>query len=148
MLKIKKISNKESGNSGEKEIVKIVPCPNCGKKLMLLPANYPLFDVQCTGCSFRAQVKTNKNKPKSVVFGAGWQIMNKVLKSGYMTPPLFLNFKWEEKEKFKQEIRFYPFVPKKNLSNYTLSKTAHRANYEMFTYVEMDKLPYFLVFKK
>jgi len=144
---MKKASNKESGNSGEQEIVNIIPCPNCGKKLMKLPPNYPLFDVQCTGCSFRAQVKTNQSKPKSVVFGAGWQIMNKVLKSGYLTPPLFLNFKWLEKEILKQEIRFYPFVPKKNLSNYTLSETARRADYEMFTYVGMDKLPYFLLYK-
>lgn len=145
---MKRISNKESGNIGEKEIVRIVPCPNCNKKLMELPPNYPLYDVQCTGCSFRAQVKTNKTKPKSIVFGAGWQIMNKVLKSGYITPPLFLNFKWKEKGEEKQEIRFYPFVPKKNLNNYRLSKTARRANYEMFTYVGMDKLPFFSVYEK
>lgn len=141
------MNNKKSGDSGELEVVDLVPCPNCGKKLMILPPNYPLFDVQCTGCSFRAQVKTNQSKPKSVVFGAGWQIMSKVLKSGYMTPPLFLNFKWDEKGKKMHEIRFYPFVPKKNLSNYKLSPTARRANYEMFTYVGMDKLPYFLVRK-
>ncbi len=145
---MQKQSNKESGNSGEKEVMKLIPCPNCGKKLMLLPPNYPLYDVQCTGCSFRAQVKTNQTKPKSIIFGAGWQIMNKVLKSGYMTPSLFLNFKWLEKSALKQEIRFYPFVPKKNLSNYKLSETARRANYEMFTYVRMDKLPYFLVYQK
>ncbi|AKM83996.1 TPA: hypothetical protein DCZ46_01540 [Candidatus Campbellbacteria bacterium] len=143
-----KKSKKESGNSGEQEIVNIVPCPNCGKMLMKLPPNYPLYDVQCTGCSFRAQVKTNQSKPKSVVFGAGWQIMNKVLKSGYMTPSLFLNFKWSEKGEEKQEIKFYPFVPKKNLSNYKLSKTARRANYEMFVYKDMDKLPHFLVYRK
>ncbi len=113
---------------------------------MALPPNYPLYDVQCTGCSFRAQVKTNRTKPKPVVFGAGWQIMNKVLKAGFMPPPLFLNFKWTEKDQNKQEIRFYPFVPKKNLSNYKLSKTARRANYEMFTYKDMNKLPYFLVY--
>ena len=141
-----KKNNRESGNSGEQEIVNLVPCPNCGKKLMKLPQNYPLYDVQCTGCSFRAQVKTNQSKPKSVVFGAGWQIMNKVLKSGYMTPPLFLNFKWIEKGVQRQEVRFYPFVPKKNLSNYRLSETARRANYEMFTYTGMDSLPYFLVY--
>lgn len=64
-----------------------------------------------------------------------------------MTPPLFLNFKWSEKREKKQEIRFYPFVPKKNLSNYKLSETARRANYEMFTYTKMDELPHFLVFK-
>lgn len=145
---MEKISNKESGNSGEQEVVDLIPCPNCSKKLMKLPSNYPLYDVQCTGCSFRAQVKTNQSRPKNVVFGAGWQIMSKVLKSGYMTPPLFLNFKWNEQGIEKQEIRFYPFVPKKNLSNYRLSPTAKRANYEMFTYTGMDKLPYFLVYQR
>ena len=136
-----KTTNKTSGDEGEQEIVVLVPCPNCSKKLMLLPTNYPLFDVQCTGCSFRAQVKTKKTKPKSVVFGAEWQIMSKVLKSGYMVPPLFLNFKWSEGGAGRQEIRFYPFVPKKNLSNHKLSDEAQRANYEMFNYVGMDKLP-------
>src|SRR3989344_8592651 len=133
-----------TGDAGEKEVVKYVVCPNCGKTLMMLPPNYPLYDAQCTGCSFRAQIKTSLNKPRSVVFGAGWQIMNKVLKAGYMTPPLFLNFKWVEGKRSKQEIRFYPFVPKKNLSSYRLSATAQRANYEMFTYIGMDKLPYFV----
>ena len=145
---MKKITKKESGSVGEQEIVDLVPCPNCGKKLMQLPLNYPLYDVQCTGCSFRAQVKTNQSRPKGVVFGAGWQIMNKVLKSGYMTPPLFLNFKWLEKGRKNQEIRFYPFVPKKNLSHYRLSETARRANYEMFTYTDMDTLPHFLVYRR
>ena len=141
------MNKKATGDEGELEVINLVSCPNCGKKLMTLPRNYPLYDVQCTGCSFRAQVKTNSNKPKPVVFGAGWQIMNKVLKAGYMTPSLFLNFKWTEGGEPKQEIRFYPFVPKKNLSNYKLSPTARRANYEMFTYVGMDKLPYFISYK-
>lgn len=145
---IRMAKNRESGSAGELEVVNMVPCPNCGKRLMLLPPGYPLFDVQCTGCSFRAQVKTNLTKPKSVVFGAGWQIMNKVLKSGYMTPPLFLNFKWSERSIEKQEIRFYPFVPKVNLLSYRLSETARRANYEMFKYTGMDKLPYFILYTK
>jgi len=141
-------NNKQSGDIGEKEIVDLIPCPNCGKKLMLLPPGYPLYDVQCSGCSFRAQVKTNSSKPKAVVFGAGWDIMEKVLKSGFITPPLFLNFKWEEKGSNKQEIRFYPFVPKKNLRKYQLSETARRANYKMFNYIGMDELPFFLMYKK
>lgn len=141
-------NNKFNGDAGEVEIVNLIPCPNCNKKLMLLPKNYPLYDVQCTGCSFRAQVKTNQSKPKSVVFGAGWEIMEKVLKSGYLTPPLFLNFKWEEKGIKKQEIRFYPFVPKVNLKKYILSPTAHRANYKMFNYINMEKLPNFLLYSK
>jgi ssDNA-binding Zn-finger/Zn-ribbon topoisomerase 1 len=140
--------NKKAGDQGEKEIVEKIDCPNCGKKLMLLPAGYPLFDVQCTGCSFRAQVKTNQSKPKGVIFGAGWEIMDKVLKSGFITPPIFANFKWTEKGIEKQEIRFYPFVPKKNLRKYKLSEKARRANYWMFTYVGLDSLPFFSVYKK
>lgn len=140
--------NKIAGDLGELEVVRLVPCPNCGKSLMLLPASYPLYDVQCTGCSFRAQVKTNASKPKATIFGAGWQIMDKVTKSGYLIPPLFANFKWTEKGIERQEIRFYPFVPKKNLFKYKLSKTARRANYEMFRYVGLDALPNFTLYEK
>lgn len=136
--------NKSHGDDGESEVCELVPCPNCNKKLMLLPTNYPLYDVQCTGCSFRAQIKTNHSKPKSIVFGAGWDIMDKVLKSGFITPPLIVNFKWKD----QQEIRFYPFIPKKNLKMYQLSPTARRANYKMFNYVGLDKLPYFVPYQK
>lgn len=139
--------NKESGDVGEAEVCLLVPCPNCGKKLMTLPKNYPLYDVQCSGCSFRAQVKTNNSKPKAEIFGAGWDIMDKVLKSGYITPALIANFKWKEKETYHQEIRFYPFIPKKNLKMRKLSAEARRANYKMFNYIGIDKLPYFLLKK-
>jgi hypothetical protein len=115
---------------------------------MILPKNYPLFDVQCTGCSFRAQVKTNNSKPKDVIFGAGWDIMEKVLKSGYTVPPLMANFKWIEKRIQRQEIRFYPFVPKANLSKHQLSPTARRANYKMFNYRGLSKLPFFILYTK
>lgn len=141
-------SNKLSGDFGEKEVVKLIACPNCSKKLMLLPPNYPLYDVQCTGCSFRAQVKTNKSKPKREIFGATWDIMEKVLKSGFMTPPLIVNFKWLEKNKKKQEIRFYPFVPKKNLKKYTTKIKKSSRILNMFNYVKLHQLPYFTVLKK
>jgi len=140
--------NKEHGDAGEKEVVKKVLCPNCGKKLMELPKNYPLYDVQCIGCSFRAQIKTNHHAPSKVIFGAGWDIMEKVLKSGFITPPIFVNFKWNKGGEDKQEIRFYPFVPKSNLKKYQLSPKARRANYKMFNYTGLDTLPYFLVYKK
>lgn len=103
--------NQKAGSVGEREVIAHVPCPNCAKPLMVLPKNYPLYDLQCTGCSFRAQVKTNKSKPKDEIFGAGWDIMEKVLKSGFMVPPLFANYKWVEKGIEKQRIIFYPFIP-------------------------------------
>src|SRR3989338_11713684 len=141
-------SNRQAGDIGEKEIMRLVPCPNCAKKLMSLPKNFPLYDIQCTGCSFRAQVKTNNSKPKNEIFGAGWDIMSKVLKSGFITPPLFVNFKWKDESKLKQEIRFYPFVPKKNLLYYQLSVKARRANYKMFRYSGLNQLPHFVLYTK
>lgn len=115
---------------------------------MVLPPNYPLYDVQCTGCLFRAQVKTNNCKPKGEIFGAGWDIIAKVLKAGIMVPPLIANFKWETKGKSYQEIRFYPFVPKINLKKRVLSAEARRSNYAMFNYTGIDKLPYFTVYNR
>lgn len=141
-------SNKQWGDVGEREVIKFVSCPNCKKTLMLLPKGYPLFDVQCSGCSFRAQVKTNRSKPKAEIFGAGWQIMDKVLKSGFTSPPLLVNFKWEDKVSKHQEIRFYPFVPKSHLKKYRLPPTAKRANYWMFNYIGLDRLPFFILYQK
>ena len=138
------MNNRSIGDKGEDEVITLISCPNCLKQLMLLPPNYPLYDVQCTACSFRAQIKTINSKPKNLIFGAGWDIMEKVLKSGFITPPLIVNFKWEA----GQEIRFYPFVPKANLSKYQLSETARRANYRMFHYTGLDKLPHFVLYKK
>ncbi len=140
--------SKKSGDAGEREVVKLIPCPNCGKKLMLLPENYPLYDVQCVGCNFRAQVKTSNSKPKSTIFGAGWDIMEKVLKLGFLVPSLVVNFKWKEEKENHQEVRFYPFVPKINLRKHQLSSTARRANYKMFNYVDIDDIPFFVLYKK
>lgn len=140
--------NKQNGDAGEQDVVDKVPCPNCGKKLMLLPQSYPLYDVQCTACSFRAQIKTNLCKPKSIIFGAGWEIIDKVMKSGYMVPPLITNFKWIEKAGTCQEIRFYPFVTKVNLKKrFTIIKDSGRELW-MFNYVGLDKLPHKVMYKK
>ena len=140
--------NKISGDIGEQEIVDLIPCPNCKKKLMLLPKNYPLYDLQCTGCSFRVQVKTNNSKPKAEIFGAGWEIIDKVLKSGFMMPPLITNFKWNERGIEHQKIIFYPFIPRSHLKKRQLSPTARRANYKMFNYIGLDKLPSFILYEK
>jgi hypothetical protein len=141
--------NKLSGDEGEREVVRLVACPNCARKLMILPPSYPLYDVQCSGCSFRAQVKTNRSRPKKEIFGAGWDIMSKVMKSGYPTPALLVNFKWEQEGKKHQEIRFYPFIPKGNLKKRQLSnKHKSRPGYWMFNYIGLDKLPFISVFSR
>jgi hypothetical protein len=143
--KSQRTEKQKVGDAGEKEITKIAPCPNCGKRLTGLPNNYPLYDVQCEGCAFRAQVKTSKSASKSTVRGAGWDIIHKVLKAGFMSPPLIVNFKPPGRE---QEIRFFPFVPREHLKPYKLSKNHPQANYAMFDYHDLDELPHFRLTKK
>ncbi len=141
-------NNKYRGDAGEREVIDLIPCLNCGKKLMMLPKNYPLFDVQCSACSFRAQVKTNRSRPKKEIFGAGWDIVAKVLKSGFLMPPLITNYKWTEGRIKRREIRFYPFVPKDNLKKSLRHIKSHEREYWMFNYVGLEKLPHFVLYKK
>ncbi len=131
-----------TGTVGEQEVVDLAACPNCGSKLMLLPPGFPLFDIQCTRCLFRAQVKTSSSRPSGSVLGAGWDIYEKVMKAGHLTPPLIVNYHWKDRDGEHHEMRFYPFIAKENIQKYTLSPTARRANYRMFRYVKLDELPY------
>ena len=140
------MNNKQSGDLGEREIVDLVPCPNCQKKMMLLPPNYPMYDVQCMACNFRAQVKTNNCKPKNIVLGAGYDNYEKVMKAGYLSPPLFVIFKWLDNGWNRTQIKFYPFISKGNIRKYTLSPEARRANYRMFRYEKLDKVPNMIVY--
>jgi transcription elongation factor Elf1 len=136
------------GKRDEKKIVNRVACPNCNKELLLLPPGYPPYDIQCSGCSFRAQVKTNQCKPKNEVFGAGWDIIGKVLKSGFIVPPLFVSFKWRVANEENQAISFFPFVPKTHLKKYELSQGAQNAGSKRFNYVGLLELPHFISFRK
>lgn len=115
---------------------------------MTLPKSFPLDDLQCTACHFRAQVKTNQKPPQDSILGAGWDIMDKVLKAGYLVPPLIANFTCVKNGEVRQEIRFYPFLSKKNLKVRTLSESARRAGYKMFDYTGLNTLPHIVLYKK
>ena len=143
-----KVNNKVTGDRGELEVIKLIACPNCSRKLMLLPNGYPLYDVQCTGCFFRAQVKSSSgSRPRDIVRGAGWDIIYKVLKSGALVPPLITNCKWREKSKERQEIRFYPFISKTSLMNYTANIKSRGRIYKMFNY-NLKGMKYYVLFSK
>jgi hypothetical protein len=96
-------SVKATGDTGEQYIVDYASCPACGKKLMRLPPNYPLFDVQCEGCTFRCQVKA-AGRPQNQIFGAGWNVVYASLKDGHPVPPLIYvaNLGNEAAERFRQ----------------------------------------------
>jgi Dam-replacing family len=95
---------KATGDTGEQYIVDYAPCPACGKKLMRLPPNYPLFDVQCEGCTFRCQVKAAASRPQNQIFGAGWNVFYASLKGGHLVPLLIYvaNLGNEAAEHFRQ----------------------------------------------
>jgi hypothetical protein len=139
----KRTSRQKNGDLGEIEITKKAPCPNCGKKLILLPLNSPLYDVQCEGCFFRAQIKTSLRSPHSTILGGGWDILHKVLKTGYAAPPLIVNFKCKVGKRTEPTILFFPFITKNHTEHYKLGKNHPQKGYPMFEYVKIIKLPHF-----
>ena len=145
------VSLKNAGNSGkagELAVIGVVPCPNCHSKLMLLPPGFPLFDVQCTRCMFRAQVKTVGRQPKDQIFGAGWDVLEKTLKTGQLIPPLLLNFEWRDAAtgRDRHEVYFYPFLTKDNVRRRQRSLSGQRPGYKEFNYVGLLNVPQMRLF--
>lgn len=140
-----RISRKTIGDAGERYVQENVPCPNCGKALQGLPESYPLYDVQCTSCLFRAQVKAPGRRPASRIRGAGWSILSGALRTGATVPPLIAAYSWVEAGEPRSEVRFYPFIPKDRLRPRALSKRPDhpRASYKMFDYERLHDLPHF-----
>lgn len=128
---------KQNGNLAESFICSNIKCPSCGKSLIPLPVNFPLYDVQCSGCHFRAQVKHSNSKPSGSVSGGGWDIMSKNFKSGHLIPSLFVfhNLKPDPL------VRFYPFLTKENVSK-AKNPLPTRPNYYMCRFVNLNDLPY------
>ncbi|MEI7900833.1 MAG: DpnI domain-containing protein [bacterium] len=124
-------NTKNTGDAGEQYVVENIACPNCGKPLMKLPQNYSLADVQCTGCVFRAQVKTISSLQKYTIRGADWDIMEKVLKAGHLITPMIAHFVWKANGAEHHKAVFYPFVPRKCLCKYQFGSSAIKVNYKM-----------------
>src|SRR5258708_7106676 len=121
-------TRQDSGELGEKEVCELVKCPNCSGKLFQLAKNNPLYDIACSRCLFRAQVKTPKRNSQ-VISGAGWNILDKALKAGFIIPPLIINS--------KSDIRFYPYIPKSALIKRLADIKSSNRKYWMF-----DKILY------
>ena len=143
------VSYKIIGNQGEQEIINLIVCPNCSNKLMLLPESYPMYDLQCVACSFRAQVKTSNSDPYNTknIRGAGWDVMDKVLKAGFLVPPLIINFKWGIETEEKREIRLYPFIKRDNLRKRVANIKSDNRVYNMFDY-DLVGLVYYTLFSE
>lgn len=128
---------KDRGDRGEADVVRRVKCPNCDSALMKLPPSFPLYDVQCTRCLFRAQVKSAGCPPKSEVFGSGWNILEKNRRVGHMIPPLIVNFHWTVGGRTSREVYFFPFLTRVNLRPRERSVRGKRPGYREFNYIQL-----------
>jgi hypothetical protein len=91
---------------------------------------------------FRAQVKTNRCRPKDQIFGAGWEILDRTLKTGQLIPPLLVNYEWSDRAgKNWHEVYFFPFLTKDNLRQHKRSLGGQRPGYKQFNYVGLLKAP-------
>ena len=126
------------GMAGEAEVARKVRCPECDGRLALLKKkNTPLFDLECTGCKFKAQVKTVWERPRNWVTGAGWRPMEEWLNDPkHKVPPLIVNFKWDS----GQQILFYPDIPAGHLKRRVLPENHRNAGHEMFNYMHLNHL--------
>ena len=128
---------KDSGDAGEDYIVRRVKCPSCESALMKLPRAFPMYDIQCTRCLFRAQVKSANCFPKGEVFGGGLDIMEKNLRVGQMIPPLIANFYWGSGRTKGRKVYLFPFLTQRNLPPRTRSSGGARPGYREFNYVHL-----------
>lgn len=131
------------GDEAERFVAKRIACPSCGGRLRVLPPGYPLFDVQCGSCLFRAQTKRVKEKPRSRLRGGSWSVVNLYLRTGQLLPPMLVCFDWPETSGRPGSVYFFPFVPAKNVKRRVLS-SRHKsdAGRAMAEYLGMLALPH------
>lgn len=134
------------GEEAERFVVEHVRCPSCGSPLRQLPSGYPLFDLQCSACLFRAQVKRVQEKPRSRLRGGSWSVVSTYLRTGQLLPPMFVCFDWPRAQAEPGAVYFFPLVPAKNVVKRVLSPQ-HKtdAGRAMAEYRDMLSLPYQIV---
>jgi hypothetical protein len=73
--------------------------------------------------------------------------MSKVLKAGFLAPPLIVSFNWKEKKRTQSEMLFFPFVTKRFMDKYVLGENHRQEGYKMFNYARLNSLPHFRLVK-
>lgn len=134
------------GDEAESFVAERVPCPSCGSPLRQLPPGYPLFDLQCSACLFRAQVKRVQEKPRSRLRGGSWNVVNTYLRTGQLLPPMFVCFGWPRSRSEPESVYFFPLVPARNVAKRVLSER-HKtdAGRAMAEYRDMLSLPHQII---
>jgi len=139
-------SKAESGVEAEQFVVANVPCPSCGSQLRALPTGYPLYDVECSRCLLRAQVKRVLAKPRDRIRGATWDVMSHHFKTGHPIPPMFACFGWPSSAEEPDTVWFFPLIPIAHVEKRVLSERHSTPGRKMTEYVRMRSVPHFVVF--
>lgn len=142
------MSNAARGEEAERFVVSHVPCPSCAHELRALPRGYPLYDIDCTRCLFRAQVKRVLARPRSRIRGASWEVMQHHLKTGHLIPPIFACFGWRSDAVAPESIYFFPFIPATHLKVRVLSANHKTPGRRMTEYERMLELPHMVVWPR
>jgi len=114
----------------------------------VIPTGFPLYDLDCTRCLFRAQVKRILSPPRNRIRGASWEVLNHHLKTGQLVPPIFACFGWKTGEPTPQIIFFFPFVPATHLRKRVLSENHATPGRKMTEYERMLELPKMTVWER
>jgi hypothetical protein len=140
-------SRSAEGTEAERFIIDQLSCPSCGSSLRQLPTGYPLYDLECVRCLFRAQVKRVKAGPRDRLRGGSYDLVSHHLKTGHLLPPLFVCFGWATGAVNPSEVWLFPLVPAKNVKLRVLSEKHSTPGRRMAEYVEMRKLPHAVVWR-
>jgi|ERR1039458_3979989 hypothetical protein len=140
----KAISNTESGERAVEFVLAQVKCPYCGKTLIDLPRATPVYDVACSRCEFRAQVKSVETRKRSRIRGASARPLAGLRLAGKLSPPLSVVWEWDGTVRSAAEISLFPLVPWSHLH-----ERAPPANHAMMPgrlmvdYHDLQLLPHF-----
>jgi hypothetical protein len=138
----KTISNSESGERAVQFVLANVRCPYCEKALMDLPRATPVYDVACSRCEFRAQVKSVETSIRSRIRGASARPLVGLRLAGKLSPPLIVVWRWDGERRTADEVSLFPLVPWSHVRERVLpANHATMAGRLMVDYHDLGRLP-------
>lgn len=141
------ISNTESGERAVEFVIALVKCPYCVKTLVDLPRATPVYDIACTRCEFRAQVKSVETKKRSRIRGASAGPLAGLRLAGKASPPLIVVWGWDGVDRTATEVSLFPLVPWSHIRERVLPDThSTMAGRRMVDYHGLSTLPHFSLY--
>jgi hypothetical protein len=141
------ISNTESGERAVEFVLLQTKCPYCVKALVDLPRATPVYDVACSRCEFRAQVKSVETPKRSRIRGASARPLAGLRLAGKLSPPLIVVWGWDGEARSAAEVSLFPLVPWSHVRERVLPPNhATMAGRLMVDYHDLKNVPHFTLY--